>query len=302
MPSPLTSPWLIRSHRHPSSTALEFDQNMISQPQGFTRLSRSSHRFFPARWLMAFGWGVGLMALGSLPLNAATIAQGNVTERQVRALIEQFDAVANQHNTDRLGEIYSPEFSNSDGLTFAQMETTLQQLWETYGNLTYSTELKNWKQDGQAVVVETLTTIQGERPWLGRTAQLNGEITSRQTFVQDKLVRQEVLTEKMTLTAGDNPPEVDVNLPQQVQAGQQFDFDVILRQPIGDDLLAGTAFSQKINPDNYIDPSQVKLELLQAGGLFKRAIAGNDPQWLSALLVTPEGMVLVTQRLAVVPQ
>ncbi|UOO12821.1 MULTISPECIES: hypothetical protein [unclassified Synechocystis] len=274
---------------------------MISQPQGFTRLSRSSHRFFPARWLMAFGWGVGLMALGSLPLNAATIAQGNVTERQVRALIEQFDAVANQHNTDRLGEIYSPEFSNSDGLTFAQMETTLQQLWETYGNLTYSTELKNWKQDGQAVVVETLTTIQGERPWLGRTAQLNGQITSRQTFVQNKLVRQEVLTEKMTLTAGDNPPEVDVNLPQQVQAGQEFDFDVVLRQPIGDDLLAGTAFSQKIDPNNYVDPSQVKLELLQAGGLFKRAIAGNDPQWLSALLVTPEGMVLVTQRLAVVP-
>ncbi|AIE74380.1 MULTISPECIES: hypothetical protein [unclassified Synechocystis] len=274
---------------------------MISQPQGFTRLHRSPFRFFPARRLMALGWGMGLMALGAVPLNAATIAQGNVTDRQVRALIEQFDAVANQHDTDRLKEFFSAEFSNSDGLTFAQMETSLQKLWETYDNLTYSTELKNWKQEGQAVVVETLTTISGERPWLGRTAQLNGEISSRQTFIDDKLVRQEVLSEKMVLTAGEDPPQVDVNVPQKVQVGQEFDFDVILRQPIGEDLLAGTAFAQNIDPSNYMDPSQVRLELLQAGGLFKRAIASEDPQWLSALLVTPGGMVMVTQRLAVVP-
>jgi hypothetical protein len=174
-------------------------------------------------------------------------------------------------------------------------------LWETYTNLTYSTQLKNWKQDGQMLVVETLTNVTGQRPWLGQTAQLNGEITSRQTFIDKKLIRQEILTEKMVLTAGENPPEVNVNLPQQIKAGQEFDFDVILTSPIGDDLLAGSAFSQKVDPSNYLDPSQVKLELLQAGGLFKRAIAGEDPQWLSALLVTPEGMVLVTQRLAVIP-
>ena len=268
---------------------------MISQPQSFLP-NRRSVRFAPARWLMALGWGMGLMVLGQAPLPAAT-----VNEAQVRTLLKQFDAVANEHKTDRLGEIYSPEFSNSDGLTFPQLEERLKSLWETYGDLTYTTELKNWQQDGQTVVVETLTKITGQRPWLGQTAQLNGEITSRQTFANDKLIRQEVLSEKMMLTAGENPPQVDVNLPQQVKVGQEFDFDVILKTPIGDDLLAGSAFAQKIDPSNYLDPSQVKLELLQAGGLFKRAIAGEDPQWLSALLVTPEGMVLVTQRLAVTP-
>lgn len=250
---------------------------------------------------MALGWGVVLTLLGQSLLPTTAIAQGSLDDTQIKALLKQFDAVANDHDTDRLGEIYSPEFSNSDGLTLRQLEERLQSLWETYDDLTYSTQLKNWKQDGKNVVVETLTTVKGQRPWLGQTAQLNGEITSRQTFLDKKLIRQEVLDEKMVLTAGENPPEVDVNLPQQVKAGQEFDFDVILTDPIGDDLLAGSAFSQEVNPSNYLDPSQVKLELLQSGGLFKRAIAGKTPQWLSALLVTPEGMVLVTQRLTVTP-
>lgn len=271
-----------------------------SHPQA-SIVNRNFPRFAPTRWLMALGWGVGLTLLGQGLVPPTAIAQGSFDDTQIKALLKQIDAVANEHDTDRLGEIYSPEFSNSDGLTLPQLEERLENLWETYADLTYTTELKNWQQDGQTLVVETLTKVTGQRPWLGKTAQLNGEITSRQTFADEKLIRQEVLSEKMVLTAGENPPQVDVNLPQQVKAGQEFDFDVILKTPIGDDLLAGSAFAQKVDPSNYLDPSQVKLELLQAGGLFKRAIAEEDPQWLSALLVTPEGMVLVTQRLAVTP-
>lgn len=264
-------------------------------PQFQSSLPNRDYLLSPRRWLVAWGWAAGLAMLG----HGFALAQGPVTDPQIKALLQKFDAVANENNPERLGEIYSPDFSNSDGLTFAQVEANLQNLWDTYENLTYSTQLKNWQQEGETVVVETITQIQGERPWLGATAQLNGEITSRQTFINQKLVRQEVLAEKMILSAGDNPPEVDINAPSQVQPGQEFDFDVIVKDPIGEDLLAGTAFAQKIDPDNYLDPSQVKLELLQAGGLFKRAIAGEDPQWLSALLVTPEGMVLVSQRLAI---
>jgi hypothetical protein len=254
---------------------------------------------FPSRWLTALGLGVGLTLLGQMRLPAMELAQTTATS-DVKALLQQFDTIANQHQVDQLGRIYSPDFSSSDGLTLQQVEASLQSLWELYPDLSYSTQLKSWRQEGEAVIVETVTNIEGNRPWLGKTATLTGELASRQTFIDQKLVRQEVLAEKMTLTAGENPPKVSVRLPEKVKPGQQFDFDVILEMPLGDDLLAGSAFAQDIDPVSYqFDPTQIKLELLQAGGLFKRVVAGEDPQWLSALLVSPEGMVLVTQRLAI---
>jgi hypothetical protein len=253
----------------------------------------------PSRWLIALGWSFGLILSGQGPLPATELAQSNATGN-IKTLLQQFDSIANQHQVDQLGKIYSPDFRSSDGLTLSQVEASLQSLWKLYPDLSYTTELKSWRQEGEAVVVETVTNIQGNRPWLGKTANLTGEVQSRQTFVNQKLVRQEVLAEKMTLTAGENPPKVNVRLPKTVKPGQQFDFDVILETPLGDDLLAGTAFAQNIDPTNYqFDPTQIKLDLLQAGGLFKRVVAGENPQWLSALLVSPEGMVLVTQRLAI---
>ncbi len=255
----------------------------------------------PSRCLIALGWGVGLTLLGQTRLPAMELAQATATS-DVKAILQQFDSIANQHQVDQLGEIYSPEFSNSDGLTFEQVEGSLQSLWQLYPDLSYKTELKGWRQEGDAVIVETVTKIEGNRPWLGKTANLTGEVTSRQTFINQKLVRQEVLAEKMTLTAGEKPPKVNVQLPEKVKSGQQYDFDVILESPLDEDLLAGSSFAQDIDPTNYqFDPTQVKLELLQAGGLFKRAVAGDDPQWLSAFLVSPDGMVLVTQRLAIAP-
>jgi hypothetical protein len=256
----------------------------------------------PSRWLIALGWGFGLTLVGQARLPAMELAQTKAETNDVKALLQQFDSIANQHQLDQLGAIYSPEFSNSDGLTFQQVEASLQSLWKLYPDLSYKTELRGWRQEGEAVIVDTVTNIKGNRPWLGKTANLTGEVSSRQTFINQKLVRQEVLSEKMTLTAGEKPPLIDVRLPEKVKPGQQYDFDVILQSPLNDDLLAGSAFAQDIDPTNYqFDPTQVKLELLQAGGLFKRVVAGDDPQWLSAFLVSPDGMVLVTQRLAIAP-
>ena len=247
------------------------------------------------RWMLAWGWGMGIAGL-SLLLPGTTWAQ-SASRTTVESLLERIDAIANEQALDQLSEIYSPAFVNSDGLTFDDLEASLTELWALYPDLTYETQLKKFTQSGSTLVVETVTTITGQRDWLGQTAQLNGEIKARQTFEGDKLIQQEILAESLVMTAGEVPPEVTVRLPERVKPGDTFDFDVILQTPIGEDLLAGNAFAQDISPENYLQPTQVKLELLQAGGLFKRAIAGDDPQWLSGLLISPDGMVLVTRRL-----
>ena len=94
---------------------------------------------------------------------------------------------------------------------------------------------------------------------------------------------------------------MDVRLPQTVKPNQEFDFDVILREPIGNNLLAGTAIMQDIDVKNYVTPIDLELELLQSGGLFKRAKAPSKPnaRWLSAVLISSDGVFWVTQRLRV---
>jgi len=75
-----------------------------------------------------------------------------------------------------------------------------------------------------------------------------------------------------------------MNLPQQVKVGQQYSFDAIVQEPLGD-YLVGAAIEEPIQADKYFNPT-VELELLPAGGLFKvgraqiyQLIAGFLPFW-----------------------
>ena len=220
---------------------------------------------------------------------------------QLTTAISKIDATANQHNLEPLKQLYSPNFTTSDGLDYPTFEAALQSLWKRYPDLKYSTQLKSWEKDGDTLVAQTVTKMEATSKWQGMPAKFRGVVESRQVFQGDKLLRQEILSEKMTLTSGANPPEVDVRLPEMVRPNQEFDFDIILRESIGNNLLAGTAFTQDIDKASYLNLVNLNLELLQSGGLFKRAKAPAKPEdrWLSALLVSADGVTLVTQRLRV---
>jgi hypothetical protein len=220
---------------------------------------------------------------------------------QLTTLISQIDTTANQHNTELLKQFYSPNFTTSDGIDYTTFEAALQSLWKRYPDLRYSSQLKSWQKDGETLVAQTITTMEATSQWQGMPAKFRAVVEARQVFQGDKLLRQEILSEKTTLTSGTNPPQVDVHLPDRVKPNQEFDFDIILREPIGSSLLAGTAFTQDIDKQSYLNPVNLNLELLQSGGLFKRAKAPPKPEdrWLSALLVSSDGVTLVTQRLRV---
>jgi hypothetical protein len=95
---------------------------------------------------------------------------------------------------------------------------------------------------------------------------------------------------------------VQVNLPERVGVGQEFNFDVIVKEPLGDNLLLGTALEEAIKPELYTKEPKFKLDLLPAGGIFKLGKAPNakEDHWISAVLIRGDGMTMVTQRLKVV--
>ena len=201
-------------------------------------------------------------------------------------------------------QFYGENFSHSDGLTRQSMQKALTELWQRYPQLKYQTQLQSWKAQGNAIVAHTVTNITGARSPDSSNMALNATIVSRQHYENQKLVRQEILSERSQISAGANPPTVDLKLPQQVKIGQQYNFDAIVQEPLGDNYLLGAAIEEPIRPETYLKPTPVQLELLPAGGIFKlgSAPALADDRWVSAVLIGGDGMTLITQRLQVVGQ
>jgi hypothetical protein len=221
---------------------------------------------------------------------------------QLTKLLTEIDAAANRRDVKAVMAFYGQNFTHSDGLNSQSLEKALKQLWERYPTLNYRTELKSWKSEGSAIVAETITTITGSHKQEGRQLNLKATIRSQQRFEGEKIVSQEILAEQTQLSSGNNPPTIQVNLPEQVQVGQEYHFDAIVREPIGDDILIGTVLEEPVSEKTLFNPSEVELELLPSGGIFKvgKAPAAPNNRWISAVLMRQGGITTITQRLRIV--
>lgn len=251
-----------------------------------------------------WSWSVLFLLTAGLTGGWAGIARADKPETappQLKDTLTQIDAAANRRDVQGVMQFYGANFKNSDGLNRASMEQALTKLWQNYPQLSYRTELKEWKSENNGIVAETVTQITGVRDSDGMKMKLDSTLRSRQRFENQKIVQQEILAERSQVSSGANPPTVQVNLPEQVRPGEQFNFDVIVKEPLGDKLLLGTAVEEPIKPDTYTKPSNFELDLLPAGGIFKvgKAPAAQQNRWLSAVLIRSDGMIVITQRLQV---
>lgn len=260
---------------------------------------RTSIPVKPLGWTLSLLLSLGLTVGYGTGLRAQEAAA--TAPAAVKTLLSQIDAAANQHHLEEVMAFYSSQFQNSDGLTYQSLQQALAKLWERYPNLQYKTALQSWQQEGDTLIIQAVTEITGTGKVQDRELQLQAKIESRQHWQGQKLVQQEILKEQTQVTSGSKPPQVTVSVPETVRVGETFDFDAIVQEPLGDDLLLGAAVEEKIDGNRYLEPSTLDLELLQAGGIFKRAKAPALPgaSWLSAVLVRGDGMTLITRRVNV---
>jgi hypothetical protein len=217
-------------------------------------------------------------------------------------LLAQIDNAANQGNVNGVMELYSPKFTHGDGLNRTTMEQALTGLWKRYPKLRYTTKLESWKSEGNTIIAETVTNISGLPASNNNNLTLNSTIKSRQQVTGSKIVHQDILSERTQLTSGSKPPQVEVKLPQQVKVGEKYSFDAIVKEPLGEDFLLGTAIEEPIQGNKLLNPTIANLEFLNSGGLFKIGRAPSTPgtQWVSAVIRRGEDMTIITQRLQVV--
>ena len=221
---------------------------------------------------------------------------------ELTALIEGIEAAANRQDVGGVMQFYGENFTTADGLDRRSYEQVLTQLWENYSDLNYRTELQSWQKDGSAIVATTVTEITGTQDFNGRDFQLSSTITSQQRIENQKVVGQEVLAERNQLTSGQEPPTVTLIVPEQVRAGQEYSVDAIVEEPLGEEIMIGTAIEERVTPRAYLTEFPLELEFLPSGGVFKVGTAPKTPgnNWISAILMRPGGITLVTQRLKIV--
>jgi hypothetical protein len=217
---------------------------------------------------------------------------------ELTSAIAEIEKAANNQDLDGVIENYSNDFTNTDGLTTDSLTQALKQMWKSYPQLKYTTEINSWSRDGNQLIAETTTTIQGMRTNKSRKVHLNSTIKSRQYFQKQKLVRQEILAEQSQLTSGNNPPQVQVVAPENVNTGEKYNFDLIVDEPLNDKLLLGAVQEEKTASNLYLNSTALELEALPAGGIYKTATAPllPDSKWLSAILVRGDGIVMITHR------
>lgn len=272
------------------------------------RLKR--HKVLLCLGLISWEFGVLSAAAGqaqsSLHLERQTsqvVAQGTLPAELTQTLT-QIDTAASRQDLKAALQFYSPTFKTSDGLDRAGLEKALTDFWKRFTRVSYQTQVKNWKREGNALVAETITTITGVQPVNDRNLNLKATIHSRQVLTNNQITQQDILAEQTQLTSGQKPPTVDINLPERVKVGQDFQFDAVIKEPIGDDLLLGGAFERPVDPKDYFNEGakgNLNLEALSSGGLFKTGKAPKTPQnlWISAIFMRETGINIITRRLSV---
>jgi hypothetical protein len=244
-----------------------------------------------------------LLAIGlSSTWQLAQAGQTGNAPATLTNLLTQIDNAANQGNVNGVMKFYSPTFTHGDGLNRKAMEQALTGLWKRYPKLRYTTKLESWKSEGNTIIADTVTTISGLPASGNNNLTLYSTIKSRQKVTGSKIVQQDILSERTQLTSGSKPPQVEIKLPQQVKVGEKYSFDAIVKEPLGEDFLLGTAIEEPIQGNKLLNPTIANLEFLNSGGLFKigRAPTTPGPQWISAVIRRGEDMTIITQRLQVV--
>ncbi len=237
------------------------------------------------------------LSIGSLtPSYAAT----SPLPANVSGLINKIDQAANSRQLPALLENFSANYT-VDGMSRSQWQQQVSGLWQRYSSLRYSTTIQNWKQDAVGISIDITTQIDGASIGGGKQNKLFAKIQARQYIVNGKVVQQQILNEQVRSSTGTKPPTVDMVVPDKLRPSEDYNVDVIVQEPLNDDVMMGALSEQPVSTGSYGKATPYKLELLSTGGLFKNAKAPSKAgdYWLSAVFVRSDGITTVTRRIHV---
>jgi hypothetical protein len=245
-----------------------------------------------------------MIAIGGSPVWAAD----DPATAQVKTILARIDEAASRCDVDGVVSQYAPRFRSADGLDLAATRRALSNLCTRIDRPVYRTEVRSVKQlaRGRLAVTATTNLTADYRTELAKPAQLIGTIETLNRFEEQggtlRVVGQEVLSEQTTISIGEKPPRVNLNLPSVIRPGKEFRVEAVLPTPLQDaPALGGISLTPISAAGAGTPPKAPTLEPLRSGGIFKVGQAPEKPQdqTLTLAFVRDGGLLIVSQRLKV---
>ncbi len=172
---------------------------------------------------------------------------------EIKALFGEMIKQANKHNLIGLQSVYSKDFVNSDGFNYDTYMKMVEETWETYPDITYSTQINNINfNNNHAQVLVTETTVAAPKEQIGNFETI-GELysTSKCIYHLQKhgeiwlIESEDVLDETSTLKYGSaRYSNIKLDTPKQIGAGKYYTATLKIDTP--EDYSAVASISREI--------------------------------------------------------
>ena len=102
-----------------------------------------------------------------------------------------------------------------------------------------------------------------------------------------------------TIRNDQNKIDIIFRIPEKVLTGKKYDIDIILNEPLGDQIVAGGLISHE--DESYLK-QEINIEPLASGGIFKTTRASSKPatQIWSGIIAHQEGIISFTKSVEIV--
>ena len=153
------------------------------------------------------------------------------TRNAIKDVFAKQDEYTNSHELEKLSSIYAENFVNTDGFDKKLYFKLIEDTWETYPDITYTTEIRDIRLNGNYAVVQTFETAFATTHEVSDTIDTYGTLSSNANsiyYLQKNgsdwvIFAEQVLDEKSQLKYGDARfVQMDLNAPKIVNAGAEY--------------------------------------------------------------------------------
>lgn len=183
-------------------------------------------------------------------------------KKEITELFAKLNEYAKNYDIQSLQGLYSSKFVDNDGYTKDVYFSLVEDTWETYPNITYTTKIKDIKIDGNYATVETEESAVATSDDLSK--DLFGELQSSSKCIYNlqrfshkwEIISEIVLEETSTLKYGEaRYVKMYLESPKTIGAGQEYTSTLKVDLP-SDQIVIGS-----INQERIVNPATKSVEI-----------------------------------------
>lgn len=205
-----------------------------------------------------------------------------IQNAEITAFFSEMIKQANSHNLTGLQSVYSKDFVNSDGFNYDTYMKMVEDTWETYPDISYSTLINKIEiNDNYAQVLVTETAIAAPKEQVGDFETV-GELHSVSKCIYHLqkhgadwfILSEDVLEETSTLKyGGARYLNIELNTPKQIGAGKYYTASLKINIPQGVNAVASISREKIVYPQTK---SEDTFRNVSNDNTLERVFVSND--------------------------